>query len=126
MEMVKKISNLKYIFEGIIISIVVTMILLFILSSVMTYTDINENIIKPSVIIITGISILIGSSISSLKIKKRGILNGTIIGFCYLLTIYILSSAISSDFSFDLESIITIIIGMILGALGGILGVNKK
>lgn len=126
MEVVKKTSNIKNIFKGIIISIISTLVLLFILSIVLTYTSVSENIIKPAVIIITGISILIGSSISNIKIKKRGMLNGAIVGGIYLISIYILSSIINSNFCFNTESVIIILIGMVFGILGGIIGVNKK
>lgn len=126
MEMVKKTNNIKYIFTGILISVVLTIMLLFILSIILTYTSVAENIIKPAIIIITGISILLGSSIANLKIKKRGILNGAIIGGIYLLTIYLLSSIISRQFVLSGISIVIILIGMILGILGGIIGVNKK
>ena len=126
MELVKKTSNIKNIFKGVIISIILTVILLLILSAVLTYTSVSENIIKPAVITITAMSILIGSSISNIKIKKRGILNGAIVGGIYLISIYILSSIVNSNFCFNIESIITILIGMGFGILGGIIGVNKK
>lgn len=126
MEVVKKTNNIKHICIGIVISMVITLIALFVLSAILTYTEISENIIKPAIILITGISILIGSSISNIKIKKMGILNGAIIGGGYLIILYLLSSIINTDFAFNIESIITIVVGVILGIFGGILGVNKR
>lgn len=118
----------KYIniLKGVIISIIFTIISLFIFSIILTYTNVSESFIEPVVIITTVISIFIGSSIGNIKIKKNGMLNGALIGLTYLLGIYIISSIINQNFSLNIQSIIIIITGTICGMLGGIVGVNKK
>ena len=75
---------------------------------------------------ITAISILIGSSIGNIKIKKNGLLNGALIGGIYMITIYLISSILNWKFGLEIKSIIMIVIGMMFGILGGIIGVNKK
>lgn len=50
-------SSVK-ILKGLVISIIITFILLFIFALVLTYTNISENTIGPVVIAITGVSIL--------------------------------------------------------------------
>ena len=87
-----KKNNYIYVFKGIIISILITLIGLLVFSIILTNFDIQENIISPVVLIVTACSIIIGSIISSVKIKNKGILNGGIVGGIYILTIYILSS----------------------------------
>ena len=119
-------KNYLYILKGTIISIIFTLIFLFIFSIVLTYTNMSEKFINPTIIVITAISILIGSSIGNLKVKRNGLLNGAIIGAMYLIFIYFVSSILSGNFSVTLESIIMIIAGMIFGMIGGIIGVNKK
>ncbi len=119
-------KNYLYILKGVIISIIFTLIFLFIFSIVLTYTNMSEKFINPTIIVITAISILIGSSIGNLKVKRNGLLNGAIIGAMYLIFIYFVSSILSGNFSVTLESIIMIIAGMIFGMIGGIIGVNKK
>ena len=119
-------KNYLYILKGVIISIIFTLIFLFIFSALLTYTNISEKFINPTIIVITAISILIGSSIGNLKVKRNGLLNGAIIGGMYLILIYFISSVLSQNFSITLESIIMIIAGMIFGMIGGVIGVNKK
>lgn len=119
-------KNYLYILKGVIISIIFTLIFLFIFSVLLTYTNISEKFINPTIIVITAISILIGSSIGNLKVKRNGLLNGAIIGGMYLILIYFISSVLSQNFAITLESIIMIIAGMIFGMIGGVIGVNKK
>ena len=125
-EDISKEKNIIKILKGVMISIVISILLLTIYAVILTYTSTSENTIKPVVITITGISLLIGSFISSMKLKKQGMLNGGIVGFIYILSIYIISSIWLSNFSIDLESIIMIIVSIITGMIGGIIGINIK
>lgn len=119
-------NNLFRIFKGSLISILFTLILLFIFSIILTYTSISETVISPVVIVISSISILIGSSISTMKIKKNGLVNGLFVGLIYMLFIYIVSSLINTGFAVTTTSIIMILSGVIAGIIGGIVGVNIK
>lgn len=119
-------KTLVNIAKGVGISLLATFVLLLIFSVVLTYTNISENVINPTIIVITAISILIGSSLGNSKIKRNGMINGGIVGGIYILTIYLISSLLNWKFGLDLQSIIMIIVGMIFGILGGIIGVNQK
>lgn len=112
--------------KGVGISFIATIIFLLIFSIILTYTNIPESTINPVIIVIVAISILIGSSIANLKIKKNGLVNGGAVGGLYMLIIYLISSILNWEFGLDLQSIIFILIGVIFGILGGIIGVNKK
>ena len=113
------------IIKGVIISLITTMIFLFIFSIVLTYTNVSESFTTPVIIVITAISILIGSSIGNFNASRNGLLNGAIIGGIYLLSLYVLSGLIYQNFGLTMTSIIVIISGMICGMFGGIIGVNK-
>lgn len=112
--------------KGVAIAFVTTFILLLLFATILTYTQVNESITNPVIIVITAISILIGSSIGNRKIQKNGLINGALIGGIYILTIYLISSILNWRFSLAMQSVIMIIVGMIFGILGGIIGVNKK
>ena len=126
MEDVEKVKgkNVFYIIKGLIITLIDTFILLLILSSLLVYTNLSENIINPTIIIITAVSILLGSSIANIKIKNKGIINGGIIGAIYMISIYLISSIMNQNFSLTLYSSIMIVTGVVFGMLGGIIGVN--
>lgn len=114
------------IIKGVIISIICTLIFLFVFSIILTYTNISEKFINPVIIVVTAISIFIGSSIGNLRMKKNGLLNGAFIGGMYLSIIYLLSGIINGNFSITTQSLLIIIAGMICGMFGGIIGVNKN
>lgn len=128
MEIHQNIENNFFIniFKGVGIAFITTTILLLIFSAILTFTNINENVINPVIITATGISILIGSSIGNNKIKKNGLLNGALVGAIYILIIYIISSLLNWRFNLNMQSLIMIAVGMIFGMLGGIIGVNKS
>ena len=125
---VEKVENKLWmnLIKGIGIALVVTFISLIIFSILLTYTDINEASIDPVIMVVTGISILLGSFIGNIKIKKNGMLNGGIIGLTYLLILYFISSLLNWNFGLNIQSIIMLVVGIICGILGGVLGVNKR
>lgn len=117
-------KNMIRVIKGSIFAIVISLVLLLIYASILTYTNVSETTMVPVVITIAGISILIGSSISSFNIKKQGMINGAFVGLCYILVIYLLSSILLSGFNLDIKAIIMMIVGIIAGMIGGIIGVN--
>ena len=119
-------GNLVRIIKGSGVAVLITLILLLIYSAFLTYTSLNENTMPIFIIAITVISILAGSLISSLNIRKNGLTNGALVGLIYIVVIYILSSIIGQNFSLNIYSIIMMIASVMAGAIGGIIGVNRK
>lgn len=117
-------KNMIRIIKGSILSIIISVLLLLIYAIILTYTTISENTMTAVLITISGISILIGSSISSFKIKKQGMLNGALVGLIYMLALYLTSSMLLTGFSINTSSIIMMLIGTLTGIIGGIIGVN--
>ena len=114
------------ILRGILISFLFTLLMLIIYSILLVYTNLSEQTIRPVIITITGVSILIGSSLGTKKLTKNGLLSGGIIGASYILLLYLISSTVNSNFSINWVSIIMIIVGLIGGIFGGVIGVNTK
>ena len=119
-------SSIVNIIKGIILSYGISLLLLFIFSVLLTYTSISESMIPPVILVITIISIIIGSSISSSKIRKNGLINGGLIGFFYIIALYLISSLMQTGFALNLYSILMIVFSILSGMIGGIVGVNLK
>lgn len=119
-------KNIIRILKGSVTAIILTLVLLLIFALLLTYTSITENVIKPVIIVVSGISILVGSSISTLTIKKNGMLNGCLVGLIYILSLYLISSITGTGFTINLYSLIMIIVCIVTGMIGGVIGVNLK
>ena len=122
----EKNKNIINVIKGAIIAIILSLIFLTVYAAVLSFTNVSENTMVPVVLVITGISILIGSSMSSISIKKKVLMNGALVGLIYAITLYILSSIFGAGFSIGFNSIIMIIVAIITGMIGGIIGVNLK
>ena len=91
-EDVTKENNNNILFKvikGSVLAIALTSIFLTIYAAILSFTNISETTIVPVVIVLTGISLLIGSSISTIPIKKQGMLNGGLVGLIYMLVLYL-------------------------------------
>ena len=121
---VENSNNIIRICKGLMFSFIITLISILVFAILLTYTNISENIIPIVIIILTFISILIGSIMAVKKINRNGMLNGGIIGGVYVILIYLISSILNTGFSLNVYTLIMILAGIISGIIGGIIGVN--
>ncbi len=112
------------ILKGEIIAFIINILGLIILSLVMTYSTISDTKIPTLVIAVNTLAILIGSSIATIKLEKKGIINGLIIGSLYIAIYLLISLIFAGSVSFSIKTILIITLGIIAGGIGGIIGVN--
>lgn len=110
--------------KGLVISFLITLISVFLFAILLTCTDISENVIPVSIIILTCVSILIGSLISTKRIRRNGMINGGIIGGIYVITLYIISSILNTGFYVNIHTVLMLVLGIVAGLIGGIIGIN--
>ena len=115
---------MKLFIREIFISMILSLLFIFILSIIVSSTTVPEKVIIPAVMLITATSLMIGAFRISKNKKEKGILNGAILGFLYMLVLYVISSFIAFDFSLSMNSIIMVFLGIVGGVIGGIVGVN--
>ena len=118
--------DIKKVIKGSIIAIIITLIMLLVFSMLLTYTSIPEKIIPTVIIVISALSILIGSQMATLNIRKNGIINGCLVGIIYISIIYVVSSITNGNFTIGLNSAIMMISSVVAGGIGGVVGVNMK
>lgn len=117
-------KDLKRVFFGVVIATVLTMIFILIFSLILAKTNFNEMYIDSVITIISAVSILIGTSVSTRKIKKGGAIKGALISIIYSIILYVFSSVITNNYALSTGSIWMITITTILGIIGGIIGIN--
>ncbi len=118
--------NLFTIVKGIFLAYVVTIPMFLVFAYILSYTNYPQKLISPVVIIITAISILVAGSSVTKSIRSKGWLNGAIVGFLYMLILYIASSLAYGSFAIERHTVTVTVIGILTGIVGGIIGVNFK
>jgi len=126
MEKSKDNNTLKVLIKAISISFAFTIVLFLLFSLVLSYTNLSEKFINPVIIVITIISIFLGSMIVGRNRTDKGMLFGGISSLIYIFLLYIISSIITKDFSFNSMSLIMIACSIFFGMIGGIIGINSR
>lgn len=122
----EKASSFQQLIKGSVIAIIFSIVFLILFAIILTYTEIQESTIEPVVIVITAISILIGSFISTHHIRKNGIINGALVGLIEIIFLYVISSIALTGFSFNMSCFLMILFSILAGMVGGMIGVNIK
>lgn len=117
-------ENLKVYSKFMFISYVIALILLCLVSVLLTYTNIDDSMLLTFVFVIVIISNLIGSTLTSRKIKKRGFFTGLIFGVIYFLIIYLMSIIFYTGFFINETVLMYLLMASVSGVIGGIVGVN--
>ena len=119
-------ENIKQYSKFLILSYVMAIILLCLVSVVFAYTNINDSLINIFVFVIVVITNLFGSTLTSRKIKKRGLLVGLLFGIIYFLIIYLLSAILYTGFFVNKAVGLYLLITSVSGIVGGVIGVNIR
>lgn len=119
-------ANALSIAKAILISYLITIPVFAIFAYILTFTDFPQKYIPTFVIITTILSVVIAGWSSTKYIRSKGWLNGGIVGFAYMLLLFLLSSSTYGDFSINMHIVTMLVIGTLTGSIGGILGINLK
>jgi putative membrane protein (TIGR04086 family) len=118
--------SLTAVLKGILAAYVITIPAFMLFALILANVDFPQKLITPSVVVTTVISVLAAGSVSTKGLKNRGWINGSIVGFIYMLVLYLFSSLIYRNFAIDRYVITMAVIGILTGAIGGIIGINLK
>ena len=119
-------ENIKQYTKFLILSYIIAIILLSVSSVLFAYTNINDSLINIFVFVIIVITNLIGSMLTSRKLKRRGLLVGLIFGIIYFLIIYLLTVILYTGFFVNKAVGLYLLMTTISGAVGGVIGVNIR
>ncbi|QQY78761.1 putative membrane protein (TIGR04086 family) [Keratinibaculum paraultunense] len=122
----KVLNHMIYLFKGLIFSMGITILLLFILSLILLYTPFKESNISLLNTIVMIISITIGSIYVSINIGENGWINGGILGILYFLMLILLNYLFLKPFLIDIYLIGKLVLSLVIGIIGGIIGINLK
>ena len=119
-------ENVKQYTKFLILSYVIAIILLSLSAVIFAYTNINDSLINIFVFVIIAITNLIGSTLISRKLKKRGLISGLIFSLIYFSIIYLLTAILYTGFFINSVVGMYILICVASGIVGGVIGVNVR
>ncbi|MEG2348506.1 MAG: TIGR04086 family membrane protein [Clostridia bacterium] len=117
-------EKIKKFIISLFVSFLIAMILLSLCAAIFTYTNINDRHLESFVFGVVMISVLIGSTILSRKIKEKGLLIGGIFGMIFCLIIYLITVILYKGFFISNMLGIYIAVSTLSGVIGGVIGVN--
>jgi putative membrane protein (TIGR04086 family) len=112
--------------KGVLVSLITTLIGIFLFALVLRFVDLNTIIIKVVNQIIKILSVLFGVKVCLKGNKSRGLLKGAVVGVLYTVLSYLIFSLLVSSFSFGLNLIYDILFLGLAGVVCGVIFVNSK
>lgn len=126
--MEKTIKNSGSVWEfikALIVAVIITLLLVLIFAVIIRFCSIDTSYIVIINQIIKCISILASMLICFTR-RSNGWLRGFIFGLVYVFTSFLLFSAFSSEFVFDVKLLNDCVLGGVTGLITGIIVVNVK
>ncbi len=106
------------------LSFLVAVVLLSLTACIFAYTSINDRYLQTFVFACVMLSVLVGSTMLSKKIKEKGLLMGAIFGILYVLIVYLFTSLAYTGFFISNTLGIYLAVAVLSGVIGGVIGVN--
>lgn len=119
----KKVNYLLQILKGVLISVGVTILGIAIIALLVKDADAGNSLISGLSIGVKIVSIILGTVLAGIKIKKKGALTGIFIALPYWIICFVLSS-ITAPPVFTLATVIDLVLTVLTGVFSGILTVN--
>ena len=119
----KKVNYLLQILKGVLISVLVTVLGIALIALLVKDADAGSSLISGLSIGVKVLSIVLGTVLAGIKIKKKGALTGILIALPYWIICFVLSS-IDSAPVFALANAVDLLLTVLTGIFSGILTVN--
>lgn len=121
----KSDTNLfKRLIRSLIFCMALCIVFIFIISLIVTYTDVSEAIITPSVNILRLFAILLVSIIFTFGERTRGWMKGLLSGAVFCVILYLTGVLFVENYTEIVSPAKLLLEGILLGMTGGIIGIN--
>lgn len=117
-------SFIKSVLKGLMGAILITFMLLLILSLVMIKFELSQKVYSISFVVITTLSLVLGSILAAKSNGSKGWLTGGVVGILFFIFIFILGGIIGGSFSFGISGLYRLGSCLIVGTVSGMLGIN--
>lgn len=115
---------LRSVLKGTVGSIILCLVGVVVLSGLMTKLVFSKGIFNMLYVMISLVSLSIGSIIGAKKNESKGWLVGFGVAIGYYVVLFILSGVLGNGISFSLFDLAKLAIAVVIGTLAGMLGIN--
>lgn len=112
--------------KGVLTATSISLVAILIFALALWLFPIPENFIMPINQVIKVISIFFGVKAALKTDASKGLVKGVFVGLFYTVVAFLLFSALSQNFVFNLAFLNDLLFGALLGAISGIIAVNLK
>ena len=123
-EELSKASEIKYVFKGAFLGLVISLLVLLVIALILLLTSLSETVVPYAVYLTSIFSIIIGSAYAARRIRFKGWLNGGLTGLTYIVVLLLLTRVFGLDMDINLSLLTKLVLGFVIGSIGGILGLN--
>lgn len=121
----KKSGSIWEFVKALIVSVIITLLLVLLFAVIIRFCSIDTSYIAIINQVIKCVSIITSMLICFTR-RTNGWLRGFIFGLVYILAAFLIFSAFSSEFIFDIKLLNDCVLGGVTGLIGGIIVVNIK
>lgn len=114
----------KKILTGAFLSLLISIILVFILAMVVYFSNISDRAVSGIIFAISCLSVFFGGLVLAKNIESRGLLNGVILAGVYFAILLAVSFLVNGTVSISPGNILRLLSILASGGLGGVLGIN--
>lgn len=122
--LIKSKAKIRYLLKGLLLSLCITIVLLFFISLLLKFTSLSESKLPQLNNLIMVISIVLSGIYVAFKIKENGWINGAIVGVLYSLVIIFLGTIFIKDMNTTSFILTRLLLSTVIGIIGGMIGIN--
>ena len=115
---------IRKIIKGVVFALIITLIGIFLLSLAMIFLDISPSANVVVNIIITAVSVFLGTIYSAKAINRNGWMIGFFVALGYVLCIFVFYAVLNGGVELSITDLYRTIMALAVGIFSGMLGIN--
>ena len=116
--------NLEDYFKTVLKGVVGAIAVVIILTSILSFVDINSSVLSIITVIITSVSLIFGTIFAVKLYRRKGWLIGLSVGTLFYISLYAIGILFGAEATLGLYDLVKFLLCVIVGILSGMLGIN--
>lgn len=118
------VNYFKSIFRGLLCALVITFIATIIFSLVMNKLPMEENVLNIIYVVITALSLVVGSVFAVKNYGSKGWVVGLAVGCMFYIVLYLIGIIFGAEATLTIYDFMKFALCILIGLLSGMLGIN--